>query len=47
MSLATARANTKPGGAAAVERLMRPRSVVIIGISFEARLRRPYRRWRT
>jgi acyl-CoA synthetase (NDP forming) len=33
MSLATARANAKPGGAAAVERLMRPRSVAIIGIS--------------
>ncbi|HVG52043.1 MAG TPA: acetate--CoA ligase family protein, partial [Xanthobacteraceae bacterium] len=33
MSLATARANARPGGAAAVERLMRPRSVAIVGIS--------------
>ena len=33
MSVATARANTRPGGAAAVERLMRPRSVAIVGIS--------------
>jgi acyl-CoA synthetase (NDP forming) len=33
MSHATARANAKPGGAAAVERLMRPRSVAIVGIS--------------
>jgi len=33
MSLATARANVRPGGAAAVERLMRPRSVAIVGIS--------------
>ena len=33
MSVATARANATPGGAAAVERLMRPRSVAIVGIS--------------